>query len=234
MLARERISRHRARSAGRLQPLVLALLAPALLALGGTPAHAGAPAGPGWLSLGVLSGTTAFDHHLADYQWDVTPRAAWGLQALAGRGRATVGLRVWRAGTTQHIDYADVTNAAVHATTADLLGRVRLLAVWGTELDACASAGWIHLGYRPDHVEISASGGPVTQVALGPVNAWSGGGGIAVRRRVIGPWTAAADVERQLFGMKTAHASGGTIVVGRESFGEWSARFELARTWGWR
>ena len=55
-------------------------------------AHAGGASR--WLTVGALSGATRFDPHLADYQWRIDPRAAWGAQAIAGAGRVGAGLRV--------------------------------------------------------------------------------------------------------------------------------------------
>ncbi len=199
---------------------------------GSTPAT---PAASRWLTLGVLTGATRFDPHLADYQWNVSPRAAWGAQAIAGIGRFGAGLRVWRSQTTQHIDLADDENPAVRATSLELLGRARLLSRWGTDLEAGATTGWLHLGYAPDHVTIAGSGGgPPIDVALKSVDEWVAGGGLALRHPLIGPWAASVELDSQVFGMTTAHRSGSAIVMGRERFDDWSARLELARVYGRR
>ena len=188
-----------------------------------------------WFSLGVLTGATGFDRHLADYEWNVTPRAAWGVQALAGSGRFAGGLRVWNTRTTQHMATASEPNPAVNALSLDLVSRARVLRHGGLELDACASAGRLHLGYAPDHVTIPASGGgaPI-DVSLSPIDEWLAGAGLALRHPVAGPWAATIEIDTQVFGMQTAHRSGNAIVVGREGFREWSARFELARVYGRR
>ena len=187
-----------------------------------------------WLSVGALSGATRFDPHLADYQWNVDPRGAWGAQALAGVGPVGAGVRVWRSSTTQHTALADAPDPAVRATSVDLVGRARLLSRWGMGLEACANAGRLHLGYAPDHVVVAASGGGGIDVALQPVDTWVAGAGFALRRGLAGPWSAAVEVDAQAFRMDTAHRNGSTIVMGKERFGEWSARFELARVYGRR
>lgn len=237
------------RSAARIASQRTRLLTVATLAWLACGAGAASAAGPGdgpvkaeltaspasrWLSLGVLTGATQFDRHLADYEWNVTPRAAFGAQAIAGLGRFGAGLRVWRSQTTQHVDMADVENPTVGATSLEVVGRGRLLSRWGMALEASVASGWLHLGYSPDHVAIAGTGGSAIDVDLKPVDEWVSGGGLALRRSLMGPWAAAIELDSQLFGMKTAHRSGSAIVVGRERFNDWSARFELARVYGRR
>ena len=233
------IASHRSRLTTVATLIMLACAAGAAAADGrDAGAHGSAPdstAAPRWLTLGVLTGATRFDPHLADYQWNANPRVAWGAQALAGIGRYGAGLRVWRSQTTQHIAMADDENPAVRATSLELVGRGRLLTGWGNEFEASVATGWLHLGYAPDHVTIASSGGgPAIDVALKPVDEWVAGGGFAVRRPVTEAWTAALELDSRVFGMKTAHRSGSTIVVGRERFSDWSARLELARVFGRR
>ena len=69
-------------------------------------AEAGIPAGtaPAWGSVALLGGSTFIDPRLANYQWDTRPRAAWGAQALVGRGRVALGARAWRSQTVQVLD----------------------------------------------------------------------------------------------------------------------------------
>ena len=187
-----------------------------------------------WLSVGLLTGTTRFDPHLADYQWKVDLKPAWGAQAIAGIGRFGIGPRLWQSQTNQHIELASTPDPKVRSTRLDLVGRGRLLSRWGTDFELIASTGWLRLGYAPEHVAIPSSGGGSIDVALGPVDSWSSGAGFAMRRGLIGSWAAGVEVESQMYAMDTAHRSGSSIVTRRERFSEWSARFELARVYGRR
>ena len=58
-------------------------------------------AAPVWLAVGLLGGLSLPDARFADYRWNVDPRAAWGVETLAGRGRLAAGLRVAGSRTTQ-------------------------------------------------------------------------------------------------------------------------------------
>ncbi len=205
-----------------------------------SPAHALGPVvdavlpGP-WLAIGGLTGATQFDGHLADYEWNVTPRAALGVQALAGMGRFGAGLRASQARTTQHIAQASVSDPSVRATRFDLEGRAQLWKTFGVRLDAFGTIGRLHLGYAPDHVTIAGTGGGSgIEVGLAPVDTWSSGMGFALRRHLPGAWSAAVEVERQQFSLDTAHRSGSAIVFQNERFSEWSTRLELARVYGRR
>jgi hypothetical protein len=184
------------------------------------------PVGP-WISIALLAGTTQFDAGLADYQWDTRPRLGWG-PALVGRGRLATGLRVWRASSTQSI--GDLGPApSVQATSWELVGEGRLAELWGTRVLVTASAGRLHLGYRPDRITIQPPG-PVSPIVveLAPVGTWIGGGGLALRRAVTADLTMGLGVETRVFAIDTAHRAGDAIVYARESFGDWSARFEIA------
>ena len=76
-------ARRRAARAG----LMLVTLALATLGAFAHPPSvaAAARAVPAWWSMGVLAGSMRPDGDFADYQWRTSPRAAWGVQALAGR-----------------------------------------------------------------------------------------------------------------------------------------------------
>lgn len=182
--------------------------------------------GPIVLSLGLLTGATLWDARLDDFQWDVTPRAAFGVQAGAGLGRFAAGLRVWQSATTQRIGDPGTPSPTVRATSVELTGRSRIAGFLGTHLLATASAGRLHLGYDPDHVTLDSPGGPI-DVALAPVSTWCAGGGIAVERRLQGPWLASLTVDRQMFSLDTAHRNGSSVEYRRESFGDWNARFGI-------
>jgi len=187
-----------------------------------------------WISVGLLAGTTQFDAGLADYHWDVTPRPGWGIRTLVGRGRFATGLEIWRTVTTQAI--GDLGTAPdVHATHWELVGEWRVAEVLGTQVLLTGGAGRLRLGYDPDRITIQPPG-PVSPIVvdLAPVSAWSGGGGLALRRAVTRDWTVGLGLDVRAFALDTAHRAGDTIVVARESFGDRSARFELARRIGRR
>lgn len=195
-----------------------------------------APVAPsrGWISLALLTGSTQFDTGLADYQWDTTPRLGWGLTGRVGRGRFATGLELWRAGTTQAI--GDLGAAPeVHATSLELVGEVRLVEYRALRLWVRGHGGWLRLGYHPDQVTIQPPG-PVSPIAVGldPVDTWTGGGGLAVRRPFGDHWSVGLGLDARRFTIDTAHRAGSQIVYARETFGDWSARCEVARTLGSR
>lgn len=185
-------------------------------------------AAPFWLAVGLLGGASLPDSRFADYQWKVDPRAAWGVETFAGRGRFAAGLRVARSRTTQTIGIPDPSSAAtVNATSAELVARGTFVSLAGFELAATASGGRLHLGWDPDHVEGTVAGTPVS-ADLAPVDTWIGGGGVALTRRLPGPWRAGLSLDRRFFSMETAHRIGGAIVTGTQTFGDWNARVELS------
>lgn len=204
-----------------------------VLALACLAAPAAAWPQPSW-SLGVSAGTTRFDTHLADYQWDLSAQPSWGAQAGASLGRYGLSLRGSRSNASQHVDAAaSVTDPSVKVTTFDLAGEMELVRPMGFALLARASGGRTALTYSPDQVTIPTGGGTAT-VDLEPVHAWSWGGGAAVRREVGPRWTATIAVERQAFSFDTAHRTGSSVTFAHEAFGNWNGRFELARLFGTR
>lgn len=214
-------------SRGGRRPLAVTAGLGALL-LAAPVAAADGPAASGrWFSIGVLGGSTRLDDGLTDFQWDVTPRMDWGAQALVGGGRFGTGLRLWRTRSTQQIDPSAA--ATVHATSTELVGRGRVASVLGCDVMGVASAGMLHLGYQPDQVTVTPTGGggPIT-VDLKAVNEWIGGAGLALRRPLGGPWAAGLEMDRRFFALDTAHRNGTVIEYGRRTFGDWSARLELA------
>lgn len=191
-----------------------------------------APLGdPGWqVTVGGLLGATLPDASLADYQWDVAPRAAWGLCTRIGTDRASGGLRLWNAQTTQDLGAASATSSPqVNLTSWELVGRGRIARFGGIAFQAIGSFGRMRLSYQPQRVTIQPSGpgGPVT-VDLKPVTEWIGGGGLALQRPLSRQWEADLEVDHRVFAMDTAHRKGDAIEYRRESFGEWSARLGLA------
>jgi hypothetical protein len=207
----------------------LTLRAPlALLALAALLAAAPAAAGGGLgVTLGALGGTSLPDPRLGDYQWNTSARAAWGAQALLERGRFATGARLWCSSTTQTMDLpSGPITPRVGLTRLELVGASRVLAFGGAELHLIGSAGWLHLAYHPDQVDITPGPG---SVRLAPVDEWIGGAGVALRRPLGERWSLGLEVEREFFGLDAAHRSGSAIVYSRESLGEWGARLELAK-----
>ncbi|HTR97641.1 MAG TPA: hypothetical protein VMH61_07035 [Candidatus Acidoferrales bacterium] len=217
------------RSMGSRGACVL-LAAALLLGAHGAQAAALGTLAPEWVSVGVSSGTTLEDASLGLYQWDLRPHLAYGASAFAGRGRFALGARLWRSQTTQAIDPSVAISPQVRSTTFELTGRVRLAERFGVALDACGSAGRLHLGYAPDVLAIPIGGGSSVNVALSPITTWIGGGGVALRRGLLPHWDLEAQLERELFSLDTAHRAGAQEIDARQSFGDWSARLELART----
>ena len=179
------------------------------------------------LTFGLLTGLTSRDASLADYQWDVKPRAAWGTHLLAGIGRFEGGLRLWQASTTQSLDAASATSPTVRATSIEVVAHARVGTFMGTQFLAVASTGQLHLGYHPDRIDVDlGTGSPVT-VDFAPIDEWIAGAGFALRRPLPGPWTVALEMDRRVFRLDTAHREGNAVVLGRESFGEWNAQLAL-------
>jgi len=195
------------------------------------------PAGHGepWYSLGAWSGSSKPDEALSNYQWNTLPRAAWGVQARAGRGPAALGVRFGRTQTTQTMQLpAGDQVSRVGMTSLELVGEGRFAHVAGLDLAATASAGWLRLGYSPDHLSIDPGTGSPIEVRFDPVNEWIAGGGIALQRPLAGPWFAGLNVDHRIFRMDTAHRNGSEIEYRRETFGDWSARLELSWAHGRR
>jgi hypothetical protein len=205
-----------------LATLALAVLAPA----------APAAAGPRRLALVALGGTAQPVAALADYQLDVRPQPAWGVQLEAGTGPCALGLRLWRGRTTQSLGATGAADPAVHATSLELVARARLAAWRGVGLEAMASGGRLGLGWDPDRVTVG-TGGTAVEVGFDPVHEWVAGAGLALAAGLPGRSRLALECERRTYALDTAHRSGSTIVYGRDRFGDWSARLALAREWDW-
>jgi opacity protein-like surface antigen len=197
-------------------------------------AHAG-PADPArdessWrIEVAALGGAVQLDERLADYQWDVSPRTAWGAEASVGRSRFAGGVRIWTSTTRQNLD-PTVASASplVRSTSAEMVVRGRVAERWRSRLMATASGGWLHLGYDPDRLEVDGGSGPVT-VDLAPIDTWVMGGGFGVERWLGERWLTGFEVDHRIFDLDAAHQSGGATVVSRERFGDWNFRFRLAR-----
>ena len=206
-------------------------LALALLAWAAGPAAA-AGENIRWVSVSVLGGTAQPVSKLADYQWDVHPHAGWGAQALVGRGGWSVGPRLWSSGTTQALEAPGTPDPHVSTTSLDLVARSRLARWRSVECVALASGGWLAIRYQPDRLTLDTGAGPI-EVALGSVDTWIAGAGLALRAPVAGGWTVGMETERRVYALDTAHRSGSAVTYARETFGDWQMRFELGRAWGW-
>jgi hypothetical protein len=193
-------------------------------------ASAGTFPGGQRVTLAVLAGTAQPVSSLADYQWDVRPRAAWGARVTAGLGRFDAGLRWWSSGTTQALGLPGTPAAEVHASSLELVARTRLAGVRGLSLHAMASGGWLGLGFDPDRVTLDAGGTPV-EVELAPIHEWVGGAGLALEGSLAGGWGFGLEGERRVWALDTAHREGSGITYARDTFGDWSARLALRRTW---
>jgi hypothetical protein len=205
----------------------------ALATVTATPLAVRAAEGP-WVSLGLLSGSTSAVGSLADYQWRVAPRAAWGAEANAGVGRFSAGLRGWSASSVQQVSAAGVSaSPQVRWTSLETVGRVRLADALGIAVHATVSAGRVRLAWHPDRVTLDAGGSPVT-VDFRPVDEWIGGGGLALSRPVGSRWRLGMEVERRVFALDTAHRNGSVIEYARQSFGDWSARLGVELIHGLR
>jgi hypothetical protein len=175
-----------------------------------------------WLAVGADAGLARYDSKLADYQWDVSARGAWGMETVAGLGPFALGARVAGNSTTQVLGIDGVPDPSVSATRYGLVARYRLVSVLGTDLALSANGGRQHLAYHPSEITLSPGGGaPPVTVDLKPLNSWIGGGGVALRRALVGPWSLTAGFEHDWFALDTAHSAGGTVVTGRETFGMW-------------
>jgi hypothetical protein len=181
------------------------------------------------LGVTLLAGSTLLDPRFADFQWDVRPRAAWGAEVAADRGPWGVGVRAWRAGSTQSIDQPGAESAEVAITTLEMMGRRRVGVALGTVVSASLSGGGLWLGYRPDQVTITPAGGSPIVVELAPIHAWTAGAGLEASRSLRGPWTTSLALGYQTFRLDASHREGGGVVTQRKSFGDWSARLGL----GW-
>ena len=189
-----------------------------------------AEAAPFALSLGADAGFARYDAKLADYQWDVSARGAWGVETLAGLGPLALGARIAGNSTTQQLGLDGVPDPTVSATRYGLVGRYRIVRLLGTDLALSGNAGRQHLAYHPSEITFSPGGGaPPVTVELKALDSWIGGGGVALRRALVGPWSLTAGLEHDWFALDTAHNAGGTVVTGRETFGMWD--FHAGVSW---
>lgn len=221
---------------GAFAPCALGAIAIACAAGPARAADEPAAAGPAArFSIGALSGSAMPDPALADYPWTTLPRAAWGAQALAGRGPLEAGLRLWRTQTRQESALPGGTlTSAVRLTSVEVVGRVRMWRVLGADVMGSTSVGRLRIGWDPDRVEIDTGGGAPIEVRFEPVSEWIAGAGLALSRPVAAGWNAGLELDHRVFRMDTAHRNGSTIEYRRETFGDWNARAALAWQYGTR
>jgi hypothetical protein len=184
-----------------------------------------------WFGVGTYAGAVLLDEHLADYRWDTSPQAVYGLQGTWMRDRYGVGARVWRTGTTQATGIlGSISSPSVNLTGFDLVVEPRLGAWRGLQFFAMASGGLLHLSYSPESIVIEDPGsGETIEVSTPPIDEWIGGAGFAMRHHLPGRATLGLSIERSIFRLDTAHRQDDAIVEDRETFGNWMARLELSR-----
>jgi hypothetical protein len=183
------------------------------------------------LSVGSRVGTTLLDPALADFRWDVRGAATWGLETTAGRGRWAAGVRLWRTHTTQAVGIPGEERAPrVRLTSLAAVGRVTLLRWWGTQTAVTAHVGRLHLGYDPDHLELTpfGGGGPL-DVSYDPIDEWIAGAGLRIAREIAGGLALGLHAERSTFALTTLHRVGAGIEEQRDRFGNWA--FGLDVSW---
>jgi hypothetical protein len=215
--------------------MVLALLLALAAAAGAderlAATHAAADRDAWWLAAGPAAGSLSLDAHLADYRWDTSPAAVWGVQGLVGRGRLAGGLRLWRSRTTQGTGLVNAPEApTVTLTGVELAAQVRVVTVAKVEVWGAAQGGRLHLRYAPDRVTVDPGGEPLT-IDLAPIDEWTLGLGVELRRRVGRRVDVALQAERSSFALETSHRRGQEIVTERERFYNWSARLLVAWSW---
>ena len=116
----------------------------------------------------------------------------------------------------------------VNATSLEAVGEAQVAALGATALLVTASAGRLRLAYAPDRATTTVAGSPV-DIDFAPIDAWIGGGGLALRRPLAAGFGLGVEVDRRAFALDTAHRAGSAVVERRESFGDWSARLTLSR-----
>lgn len=184
------------------------------------------------LDAGAAAGGLGLDRHLADYRWDVSPAATWGAQAAVTRGPVACGLRAWRARTTQGTGLtAGPTDLHVALTGIELAAQARVLTVANFQLWTAVLGGRLHGGYDPDRLTATVGGGEPVTVEFAPLDAWTWGLGVEVRRPLGRSLGLALQAERTSFGLDTAHRRGADVVTERETFHNWSARLLVAWSW---
>lgn len=182
------------------------------------------------LTTSLGAGAMSPDPSLADYRWDTTPTALFGLQATVGRGRLAAGLRLSRWGTTQGTGLAlDEADPQVQLTQLGFIGQFRLVQVSGFQLWGSGLIGQVNMSYTPDRVIVDTGNpGGDLEVDYDPITEMDLGLGLEVRRDFGKSMAASLLAERSSFQLETSHRRGAEIVTQRETFINWSVRLQLA------
>jgi hypothetical protein len=187
------------------------------------------------LAVGPVAGVVVFDPSLADYRWDTRPAAQSGAQMTLYRRRAAVGLRLWRAQTTQGTGIPGATQSPrVNLTGVEVLGQVRVARYDGFEMWGSAYGGNLRLSYDPDRLAFDAGGPDPITVDYRPISEWDAGAGIEMRRELTQRLALALQAEQSTFALDTTHRRGSEIVQSRERFYTWSLRLQVSWLLGLR
>jgi len=201
-----------------------------LFAIGDT----GAAHGQLRYAVGLEAGGTWLDPTLANYRWDISGNASYGLELRAGIDRTHLGLRLWRSGTTQGTGIpGETTEPKVRLTGVELVGRLRVANFWGFRSFLSAGGGLLHMGYSPDELSIVPQGASeAILVRFQSIDEWTMSYGFAVERNLFGMVALGLHLERLTFSLDTLHRNGGNIEEQRERFGNWIGRLTLTRSFG--
>lgn len=180
--------------------------------------------------ISLSAGPTLPDRHLADYQWDVTPRATGRVELGVASEAWSGGLAVQTWGTTQSVAARDDGAVAVRMTSVQPRVERRLVTAARTTLAARAGFGALRVGYAPERVTLAggAAGAPVA-VRFRPLWTWLASAGLSIDRPLSPALAVGLGVERTLFPLDTTHRIGSDFLSRREYFGGWSVDGRL--TW---
>jgi hypothetical protein len=186
-----------------------------------------------WWRVTSSAGTTQLDPSLDGYRWDVSGSTRYGLQAEAGWGRWSAGLRGGRLSTRQSTGIAgDPRQLTARLTTFEATGRAKLADAAGFRLASEVHGGWLHLGYTPNHLDLDVLGdGSTVPVTFGSIDDWIVGVELAVERPLVSGLALGLHVDHSTFWLDTSHRNGTDIEERRESFGNWTVGAQLSWTW---
>jgi hypothetical protein len=201
-----------------------AVLAGCLTVLLAAPAADGTPLRA---EAGLFGGVLRLDGRLRDYRWDAAARPVWGARAAAGSDRSFLGLRCWRASTTQGTGIPGIEGPAVTLTGIDLALEVLLAEAAGFGLSGIAGGGALLIRYAPERLVLAGPAGESFEVRFDGTIHPTATAGIVLRRSLLPGAALALSLERSYLRMETAHRDGGVIRRGDETFGNWSARLGL-------
>jgi hypothetical protein len=183
-----------------------------------------------WVALGGSLGAAVPDPSLADFRWDVGGHLAGTLEATAGRGPWSLGLRGGRWTTRQATGIpGSERSPRVALTQIEMVLGLRLAHPAGFALRALGGLGRVHLGYSPDRWTLTGAGlSEPLEVRFRPADEWVGSVGVAVDRDLSRDLRLGLEVDRSFFALDTAHRRGDLIVTERDAFGAWSLRMKAS------